>query len=296
MAKKLKAGPSQKARKLQPAKVGGVSRCHRFIGVSLGGGKQDKACIAVVEYYPDHHKVFLSSLQEKIKSEGEISADLKIHEFISKYDAVDFVAFDVPLHLPLCLSCTLVCPGYESCRVEHIRWMWKRALERNKKKRPQKLFTPYTQRSVEFILNADLEEPFLVPHTLGANTAPLTARAHFIKRRLNVPVMEVSPRLSIWRIGRSLKVAKSQLRFYKHAVSGAESRSLILAELNRANIAFLYQQDIKSMTENNHAFEAFICALTAFLKFQNQTEKPPKDFPSEEGWVDFPVTSIDWKV
>ena len=42
----------------------------RFIGISLSGGKADKACVAVVEYFPKFKKLFLSNMFERIKSEG----------------------------------------------------------------------------------------------------------------------------------------------------------------------------------------------------------------------------------
>ncbi len=278
-----------------PVKLGAHLKVHRFIGVSLSGGKADKSCLAVLEYYPDHNKVFLTQLEEKIKSDEEISADLKIHEIISRYGKdVELVAFDAPLTLPKCMSCKLKCPGYENCKEPEIQWMWNWTEHRNKQKKPKKLFTPYTQRCVELHMMTELEEPFVMQHAMGANIAPLTARAHFMTRRLALKTIEVFSKASIWRLGRALKVSKIHLRFHKHAVGGDESRASILKSLTEHNVAFLYQQDIKQMVENSHAFEAFICALTAYLKFCSQTEPKPKDFPRDEGWVEFPKTEISW--
>ncbi len=268
---------------------------HRFIGVSLGGGKADKACVAVVEYYPKHHKVFLSRIFEKIKSDDNISADLKIHEIIEQFKGdVETVAFDVPISLPNCMICRLKCPGFENCNLPHINWMWNYFREAGKKKKAKRLFTPYTQRAIEMYLSTEIEEPFILQHALGANTAPLLARALFVAKRLTVPVMEVFPKLSIWRIGKSLNVMKSHLRFHKHAVGGDQSRTSILQALSTHNVAFVYDQDVKLMIANNHAFEAFICALTAFLKFKGHTEPKPKNFPDTETWIDFPMDHIKW--
>lgn len=267
----------------------------RFIGVSLGGGKADKACVAVLEYYPEHEKVFLSRLFEKVKTEGEISADMKIQEILESHqEGLNTVAFDVPLQMPKCIRCELVCPGYERCNEPEIKWMWKWTRGRNKKKRPGKLFTPYTQSCAEMYLQNGLEEPFVTSHTLGANVAPLAARAFYIRKRFGKDAIYVHPRLTVWRLGRSLKVAKSHLRFHKHSIGGDESRHIILQALSQNNVAFVYQQDLKSMVENNHAFEAFVCALTAFMRFKGQTEPRPLDFPKEEEWVEFPVTDIRW--
>jgi hypothetical protein len=104
-----------------------------------------------------------------------------------------------------------------------------------------------------------------------------------------VPQIEVFPRLSIWRLGLELKVAKSHLRFHKHAVGGDESRKVFLNALCDKKNIFVYQQDFKAMVENNHAFESFICAYTAFLKYTKKTEPRPAGFPRSEAWIEFPT-------
>lgn len=263
---------------------------HCFIGVSLAGGKTDKASIAVIEYYADAKRIFLSRLFEKIKSDEELSADLKIHETIMQYkDEAEYVAFDTPWNFPLCLTCQLVCPGYEQCKEESIQWMWKLDKAKNKSKKPKKLFTPYTQRPVEMYINQMIEEPMNIQPVMGANTAPLMARAAFISRRLNLPLMEVFPPLSIWRIGQSLGMLKSRLRSTRKSADGQQARKSFLNELSEKEIVFIYEQDKKHMIENNHAFEAFICGLTAYLKFKGQTEPRPAGFPKHEAWIDFPI-------
>lgn len=268
----------------------------RFVGLSLGGGKADKACMAILEYYPKHHKVFLAKIFEKIKTEDKISADLKIHEILDQYNGmIHTLALDTPWKQPLCLTCKLKCPGYEVCGEPHIQWMWEYNKEHTAKKRPKKLFTPYTQRAVELHLSTELEEPFHMSNAMGANSAPLLARAAFILRRLNIPALEVYPKLSVWRIGLSLHVLKSHLRSHKHSAVGEDSRRGILKELGEHNIAFVYDQDRRLMIENNHAFEAFICAMTAFLEHKGQTESRPKGFPKTEDWIAFPKEKINWK-
>lgn len=268
----------------------------RFIGISLAGGKSDKACVAVLEYYPDNKKIFLSRLFEKIKSEEKISGDLKIHELVSQNkETTKYVAFDTPWRLPNCIACELKCPGYENCSLPHINWMWNHQDGKSKKKRPKKLFTPYTQRCVEFYLQTELEEPFTLHHALGSNSAPLLARAAFIRRRLNVDCIEVFPTLTLWRLGKLLGVMKSHLKNHRAAFGGDEARAQFLLSLNENDIAFIYNQDMKQMVENNHAFEAFLCGFTAYLKFKGVTEKKPKDFPENEDWIEFPQKDLKLK-
>ncbi len=270
-------------------------RIHRFAGVALGGGKTDRTAVAVVEYYPEQKRVFLRSLREKIQSEEDVSADLQLHSVLTEAEpGLELIAFNAPLQLPKCLRCKLKCPGFERCKVAEIKWMWELHRVRAQVKRPHKLFTPYTERCAEMYVAAALEEPFFPSHALGANAAPLSARALFLQRRISIPLIEVFPKLSIWRIGRDLGIAKTHLRFHKHAIDGDDSRHSILKTLIDQEIAFVYQQDLKLMIENNQALEAFVCALTAFLKFRGQTEKPPSGYPKGEAWIEFPKASIEW--
>lgn len=291
----LTAGKVSPSRSVQYRTAFGADEVVRFVGLSLAGGKTDKAALAVMEYFPKHKKIFLSRIFDKIKSDESISADLKICEILQQYrNEVHTLALDTPWQLPLCLTCTLKCPGFENCREPHVQWMWDQHRKRTKKKRPKKLFTPYTERCFEMFALSELEEVFTMNHAMGANSAPLLARAAFLKRRIDLPVIEVFPKLSLWRLGRTLGVMKSHLRFHRHSVGGDESRRNILDHLTDRNIAFVYQQDVKLMIENNHAFEAFLCALTAFLKFKDQTESRPESFPKSEIWIEFPNKKLDW--
>lgn len=269
--------------------------CVRFAGVALGGGKTDKTAVAVIEFYPNQKRVFLRSLREKVSTKGDSSADESLIDILTDEEQdLQAIAFDVPLQLPKCLRCTEKCPGVENCRQPAVKWMRDVHKRRDKTKRPNKMFTPYTERAAEVYIANELEEPFHPSHALGANAAPLTARAHFLARRLRSPLIEAYPKLTLWRIGNALDIPKSHLRFHKHAVDSDEARLYILKTLIDKEIAFIYQQDLRIMVENNVAFEAFICALTAFLKFRGQTEKRPTNFPKDEQWIDFPRQKIQW--
>ena len=94
---------------------------------------------------------------------------------------------------------------------------------------------------------------------------------------------------------RSLGVARTHLRVHRKAVGGEEARRAILTSLISHDVAFIYEQDRRSMIENNHAFEAFVCALTAFLKFKKRTEPRPGGFPADEDWVEIPKAEMSWK-
>lgn len=270
-------------------------KVHHFAGISLAGGKTDKTCVALVEYYPEQKKIFLSRLFERIRTEDEVSADQQLHQLLTQGPAkLDLVAFDVPLSFPICLECKLTCPGYEACGENEIEWMWRQQRKVNERKKPKKLFTPYTQRAVELYLSSEIEEVFHLPHAMGANIAPLTSRARFVARRLEAPTIEVFPKLSIWRIGKALQVGRTHLLFHKHSSGGDDSRKVFLNRLVDKQMAFIYEQDARVMAENNQAFEAFITALTAVLNFSGQCEPRPKDFPAGAAWIAIPSQNLKW--
>lgn len=260
----------------------------RYLGLSLSGGKSDKSCLAVLEHYPEQRRIFLSRLHERIRSEETVSADTKILEMIDQMkDVSRVVAFDAPLTLPKCLTCPKICPGYEVCDEPEVAWMRKRD-QNHPRKRTRRMFTPYTQRPVDLYLSEVEEENLEVQHALGANLAPLTARAQYLKRRISLPCLEVFPKLAVWRMGLELKVTKAHLRSYRNALGGEEGRRAFLSAFIEKTGLFVYQQDQRLLVENVHAFDALISAWVAYLKDQNKTEAPPADFPEPEAWVEFP--------
>lgn len=253
--------------------------------------------MAVLDYYPKHRKLFLARIFDRIKNEKLISADQQIHDLIEEQGGeMTSLVLDGPWRMPACVSCRLSCPGYERCQQPHIKWMWDHFNALNEDKRPRRMFTPYTQRCFELYAASALEEPFQINSPLGANEAPLLARAHFILRRIRrIQTLEASAKMSLWRIGRSLGVSKTHLRSTRRSAGGDESRRVFLDALASEGLAFMYAEDVRLMVEHNHAFEAFLCALTGFLREQGWTEKRPAGFPKDEDWVEFPIEKIPWK-
>lgn len=250
--------------------------------------------MALIDYYPEQKKVFLSQLFHSIKSEENLSADLKITELIMGLSGqLELLAVDHPWQLPTCLRCQLACPGFEVCDQPHIQWFWSQYKKSQKKRKTAKLFTPYTQRCVETYVASGFDTPFEISHAMGANSAPLLARAKFLYRRTeNIPWHEVFPPLSVWRLGRHLKIKKSDLRSYRRASVGESCRKQILTHLQEHDVVFLYKEDVQHMIQSVYAFDAFICAYTGFLKFAGQTEDRLPGFPAEEDWIEIPQEKL----
>jgi hypothetical protein len=265
----------------------------KFLGLSLSGGKTDKASLALIEFYPEQKKVFLSRLFHSLKPESNLSADSKIIELLQQHESsIEYVGVDNPWQPPPCFQCERSCGGYEVCKRPHILWFWDHYQKTKLKKKPTKIFTPYTQRCVENYLNTELEESFHLSHAMGANSAPLLARASYLKRRTTCEWLEVFPPLSVWRIGRNLNIKKSDLRSYRRSAVGEACRKQILISLQEHDVVFLYKDDVNTMVQSVHAFDAFICAYTLFLKYSKQTVKRPQGFPEYEDWIEFPKEEL----
>ena len=263
----------------------------KFMGVTLGGGKGRKTCVSVLEYFTKEKKLFLSQLHEQIEDNGKQSSDTQIIQIIEKNKKeLHGIALDAPLKLPKCLRCRLVCPGHEKCQEPEIKWMWKRFKKRAPEKRPNKIFTPYTERCVEQYIASDIHPDLVSDHAFGSNRAPLAARALYLKRRIpkGIRVHEVIPRVAVWHLGLSMGFRKNNLIQYKQLTKGPTLRRQFLDRWSDEGLSFIYHRDFKLMVKDSFAFDSFIGAYASYLKYRGQCINPPKDFPRSEAWVLIP--------
>lgn len=272
---------------MSPAKV---FKKFRFMGISLSGGKTARTHLAIVDYFPSEKKVFLSHLFRDLGEMDGQSGDTVLIDLIKHYrEDLQSISIDAPLTTPKCIRCRLVCPGAENCKEKEIQWMWQHHEKMDNEKNPNKIFTPYTERCLDQYIATQLEQIFPFDHALGSNRAPLWARTFFLKKRLkNIPLLEVFPKLTTWRVGRELKISKTPLLFYKNSVEGSAHRQTILDKLIDAEWLFIYSQDAKQMVKDVYVFEAVMSGFTGLLEYKKLCEKPPKNFPKNEGWVSFP--------
>lgn len=261
---------------------------YRFMGLALAGGKTSKTHLAIVDYFPSENKVFLSHLFRDIGEDSKVSSDTVLINLIKENSqSLQSIAMDAPLTSPPCLEHD--CDGVETCKSKEVKWMWEQHRLNQNDRRPNKIFTPYTERPVEQVIAFQLEQQFPLDHALGSNRAPMWARAQHLQKRLKkIKLLETFPRLIVWRIGRALKISKTPLLFYKNSVEGAHYREQILDRFIDAEWLFMYSQDTKHMVKDAHVFEAVLSSYTAYLNFKNLCETPPKGFPIGSGWVAFP--------
>lgn len=258
----------------------------KFVGLSLGGTKTDKSSLAILEYFPDQQKIFLSEIFEKIKSNIDENSDDQIHRLITeRSNELELIGVDTPMTLPKCMRCRLSCPGYKVCSEPEIIWMREFYSARNQGRRPERGLSPYTERCSELFISRSLDEPFEVQQPLGANRAPVFARARFIQRRLDRRFVEVPTFVSVWRLGRFMKMNKADLRRYSKAFEGEGVRKIFLEKMVERDLVFIYRQDQKVLIQNLSAFDAFITGLTVLLgSCFKCLQKRPSNFPRGEAW------------
>ena len=103
-------------------------------GLSLKGGRRDKFYLCLLEYYENKKRWFLKALPQVADEDG-IDGDEAIRKWIAQFELHDLVV-DIPLSLPACARCSLMCPGDEHCpqtEVKTIRRMISENLERDRK-------------------------------------------------------------------------------------------------------------------------------------------------------------------
>lgn len=188
-------------------------------------------------------------------------------------------------------------------------------------------YTPYTQRATEVILHEDFG---ITPReTLGQGMGPLTARMAYLRRALqgvytlNQNLLEVYPKATLTHLfpdvisektangsgangarvvyrdgnGQSVRLQGGQdlsrmtqsqvARLYKRSGHALPTRTRVLEELP---LRFGPGQWREFAVQNDHQFDALICAYTAYLWTRDDWQLPadPRRVFAEDGWIWFP--------
>jgi len=290
----------------------------RYLGLELSGAKNSKTTLATLEYYPKEKKVFLLDVHAGIGPENydgeQTSSDEALIETILEHadEHPDMkIGVNVPTTLPPALTCGKKgCTSADPLSTPEVKWMKnfsaKTKLHRPARKKVSKrtarikdFFTPYTQRPVELWLKhevmAKLPEKmrFEIDEAMGGNKGPLTARMCFLKSYLTeYELHEVLPKLTVTLLAPSLKISSRVLRHHRQLEEGAEARQTIVEKMAENLDIFIYDRDLKKLTHNLNAFDAFLCAYTVLLFDRNECVNPPKSFPAQSGWVRYPKSQL----
>lgn len=257
-----------------------------FLGVALGGGKGKHTAVALLRAQADGVVV-----EKYDTGDGQPWFDGRLVGFLKEHAGDAVLAIDAPLSLTACARCRVpVCPGMSDCIDPTVKWFTARANGHAVlgKKPP---YTPYTQRATDIVLHE--EEGILPRETLGQGMGPLTARAAFLTRalaahyRLNENLIEVYPKATLWKL-LGANVARS---YKRHHAQAAVRLAKVLGEL--PGLSFGPGQWRERGVQNDHLFDAVICAYTAHLWARDRWQLPEagRDVFSVDGWIWTPPRS-----
>ena len=257
-----------------------------FIGVDLGGGKGKNTAVACLERAADGVRVVHVSTRT---DDGGPFHDRDLVAYARRRsDAL--LAVDAPLTLSLCVRCGLrTCPSLEQCEDPVARWFREvgdpmvREQARVGRKPPT---TAYTQRACEVLLHR--RYGILPREALGQGMGPLTARAHYLRRvledrfTLNENLIEVYPKATI-----HVLFGEELARTYKRGVDTWRQRAEILEALGEELRFEVWRQ---GCLENDHCFDAVICAYTSYLWATQGWTMPDehRQVFEQDGWIWFP--------
>jgi predicted nuclease with RNAse H fold len=284
---------------------------HTFVGVDLGGGKGKTTAVALLREEAGALEILEVGTQAPDRAPWYDEALL---EHLGKLAGPGTaVAIDAPLTLPACVRCREpVCPGMSACVDPTIVWfrttgaqLLSPAIEERDQiavihngkpahlapppsaKKPHA--TPYTQRATEVVLHR--VHGVLPRETLGQGMGPLTARAAHLTRALarsgyvlNQNLLEVYPKATLHQLF-GPKVA----RRYKRETDTWETRAQILKvwgdKLGFARGSRLARE---TCLQNDHCFDAVVCAYTAYLWAKEGWKLPAGDDREvfvADGWI-----------
>lgn len=267
------------------------------MGLELGGPKNDRTAVAVLDFYPKTRRLILSEVTTGLGSLEETSADEALVQHLTELHQTSQRWSGLAVHAPTSLPPHFLSPPKGAAR-KHARdpqslWMDRQWAKLRPQPRP---FLPYLQRPAEVWMKYLTPEKFAVADGLGSNGAPLAARFHFLAPHLPTPVREVFPRATLTRLVSSLGLPKSIAKLYTDLDKGLLFREdFFRAVARKLPQIFLYEKDLETMVLQIQAFHAFLGALTDRLAACAQTEPPPRGFPTGATWIHIPKPVIDWE-
>ena len=286
----------------------------RFLGVDLGGGKGKTTAVARLE-------IAASGMLEVVEVGTARGAgkdpwyDENLIDYLGVHAEGAALAIDAPLTTTACVRCReSVCPGLAACVDPAVVWFRTQGAELIARAQPDERdqivalpsgrsrirpttapppaqkpsITPYTQRATEVHMHR--VHGIMPRETLGQGMGPLTARAAHLTRalarfgyKLNTNLLEVYPKATIAKLW-----GEQVARRYKRRAGTWEARAGILEALSGTlEFAAGSRMAREQCLQNDHCFDAVICAYTAFLWARDGWQMPEEDRQvfAVDGWI-----------
>ena len=264
----------------------------RMIGLELAGPHAQRTALVVLDFYPHMRRLVVSQVLTQLGAHENFSSDEhllhSLKELYSEVHEDDFMGIctQAPLSLP---------PFFRETPIRNKEERWLNELWDKTKPKPNP-FVPYLNRPIDVWLRYFTPEKFLVSEAMGANFAPLTSRALFLKERLPEKFFECSPRATMSRLVQSLELSRYWPKLYSDVERGMGVRQDFFERLFQKLPQFFgYEGDIETLIVEISSFQAFLSALSLFLHTQDQCDKAPEGFPSSASWILLPRQRIRWE-
>lgn len=261
----------------------------RSLGLELGGSRNDRTAIAVLDFSPRTHKLILNEIDSDHSGHQDISSDELLIKNLKRFADEAQKLSGIGVHAPTSLP-PLFDPANPNRR-EHL-WMQRQWAKLRPRPKP---FVPYLQRPSEVWMRYFTPEKFLMPDGMGSNVAPLAARFRYLATSMPQPIHEVYPRATLSRIVSSLGMPKNFLKAYTDLEKGVAAReSFFNSLLKKLPQIFIYEYDLELMILNLNCFHAFLAALTQHIVSRGEFEPRPKGYPKDSAWIHIPKADLDW--
>ena len=298
-------------------------RYNTFIGIDLGGGRGKTTAVArLTSCASDARPVAVEEVTTRRRDpqghEHPWCDDILLEYLAGLDPATCAVAINAPLTMPACVRCQLpVCPGQQVCEVPSVAWLRsagtalaERAYLADRDRiaavpsstriadstsmrlapRTKARIAPYSHRACEVRMHHELG---LLPRGyLGMGTGPVAARASHLRKallrhgfELNGSLIEVSPRATIHAL-----FGERKARGYKRDADPWETRASIVEALEDIRFAPTSRLSKEEVLRNDHCFEAFLSAYTAYLRDRDGWTMPTDadadaDVLAVDGWI-----------
>lgn len=267
-------------------------RFDTFIGVDLGGGKGKNTAVALL--FRDEEGVRVRFVGRK-DARRRPFYDERLIAYLREHREGALVALDAPLTRTVCTRCVLPrCLGLADCDDPVVAWFRGPGADMT----PQRIVspgkptsTPYTQRACEVVLHR--RHGILPRETLGQGMGPLTARAHYLGRALedvyqrDRNLIEVYPKATIHRL-----FGADVARRYKRGTDTWRVRAEMLERLGQRLRFDIWRE---GCLQDDHAFDAVLCAYTAYLYCEEDWQLPEsgREVFARDGWIWLPPEELE---
>jgi predicted nuclease with RNAse H fold len=293
-----------------------VRKFGTFLGVDLGGGKGKTTAVARLRVGSNDGEPLQVVEVGTARGGRDPWYDEILLDYLGPYATDAVLAIDAPLTTTACVRCReTVCPGMAACVDPAVVWFRTAGSELVALSRPEERdqvvavpaggrarhapvpagpppvkphTTPYTQRATEVVLHR--QQGIMPRETLGQGMGPLTARAAHLTRalarfgyQLNQNLLEVYPKATITKLW-----GAEAARNYKRRAGTWEERARILESLaDELEFAPESRMARETCLQNDHCFDAVICAYTAYLWARDGWTMPEahRDVFSVDGWI-----------